>query len=69
MSTEQIIRAWKDVRYRQSLSEEEQALVPTHPAGAIELAASELADIDEEMGQCVNDTRQASGCIVPPALF
>jgi mersacidin/lichenicidin family type 2 lantibiotic len=42
MSTEQILRAWKDVRYRQSLSEEEQALLPTHPAGTLELSASAL---------------------------
>ena len=48
MSTEQIIRAWKDVSYRQSLSEEEQALLPAHPAGAIELAASAWTRISGE---------------------
>ena len=37
-----LIRAWKDARYRQSLSEAELALVPEHPAGVIELHASEL---------------------------
>jgi mersacidin/lichenicidin family type 2 lantibiotic len=48
MSPEQIIRAWKDVRYRQSLSEEEQALVPAHPAGSIELVASSMEHLFEE---------------------
>jgi mersacidin/lichenicidin family type 2 lantibiotic len=39
-----IVRAWKDAEHRQSLSSEEQALLPEHPAGAIEL-------IDEELDQ------------------
>jgi len=37
-----IVQAWKDPEYRQSLSEAERALLPDHPAGLIELAESEL---------------------------
>ena len=43
MSKGDIVRAWKDAEYRASLSAEEQALLPEHPAGAIELADEELA--------------------------
>ena len=46
MSTLDIVRAWKDAEYRQSLSAEMQALLPEHPAGFIELA-------DEELDQAV----------------
>src|SRR5215216_3497666 len=42
MSTADIIRAWKDADYRQSLGEEQRSLLPQHPAGLIELADSEL---------------------------
>ena len=42
MSLEKIIRAWKDEEYRLSLSEEEQAQLPTHPAGIIELTDEAL---------------------------
>ncbi len=42
MSTLDIIRAWKDEEYRASLSEEQRALLPAHPAGLIELADAEL---------------------------
>jgi mersacidin/lichenicidin family type 2 lantibiotic len=37
-----VIRAWKDVAYRLSLSAAEQALLPDNPAGAIELTETEL---------------------------
>lgn len=42
MSVQDIIHAWKDASYRSSLSEAEQALLPEHPAGAIELHEGEL---------------------------
>jgi mersacidin/lichenicidin family type 2 lantibiotic len=38
-----VIRAWKDEEYRQSLTEEERAQLPPHPAGLIELSEAELA--------------------------
>jgi mersacidin/lichenicidin family type 2 lantibiotic len=37
MSHENIIRAWKDEAFRNSLSEKERALLPEHPAGLVEL--------------------------------
>jgi mersacidin/lichenicidin family type 2 lantibiotic len=42
MSSEKIIRAWKDLEYRLSLSEAERAQLPGHPAGLIELTEKEL---------------------------
>jgi mersacidin/lichenicidin family type 2 lantibiotic len=36
MSNLNIIRAWKDPDYRRSLTEEQRAQLPAHPAGAIE---------------------------------
>lgn len=42
MSHENIIRAWKDESFRNSLSEEERALLPDNPAGLIELDDAQL---------------------------
>ena len=42
MSQQEIIQAWKDEEFRLSLSEEQRALLPEHPAGLIELADSDL---------------------------
>jgi mersacidin/lichenicidin family type 2 lantibiotic len=39
MSVLDVIRAWKDPAYRHSLTAEQRALLPSHPAGAIELSA------------------------------
>ena len=43
MSNRNVIRAWKDQEYRLGLNEAERALVPEHPAGAIELSDAALA--------------------------
>jgi len=40
-----IVRAWKDAGYRQSLSTEEQAVLPANPAGEIELNDAKLEAI------------------------
>jgi mersacidin/lichenicidin family type 2 lantibiotic len=42
MSSVDIVRAWKDAEYRQSLSEVERAQLPDHPAGLIELTDADL---------------------------
>ncbi len=42
MSNLNIIRAWKDARYRRSLSAAELAQMPENPAGPVELTDSEL---------------------------
>ena len=45
MSNGDIVRAWKDAEYRQSLSAEEQALLPEHPAGSLKLTDEELSQV------------------------
>lgn len=40
-----IIRAWKDPEYRESLSELEFAALPEHPAGMIELSDADLGGV------------------------
>jgi mersacidin/lichenicidin family type 2 lantibiotic len=42
MSTLDVIRAWKDEEYRASLRDFEIALLPAHPAGAVELPLDDL---------------------------
>ncbi len=45
MTHEQIIRAWKDEDYRQSMSGEELSALPAHPAGLVELSDESLGNI------------------------
>jgi mersacidin/lichenicidin family type 2 lantibiotic len=45
MSPEQIIRAWKDEAYRNSLSEAEAAKLPGNPAGLVELTDEEAGTV------------------------
>lgn len=40
-----IIRAWKDDEYRNSLSPEELAALPAHPAGFMALSDEDLGDV------------------------
>ncbi|MBV9258801.1 MAG: mersacidin/lichenicidin family type 2 lantibiotic [Ktedonobacteraceae bacterium] len=40
-----IVRAWKDEFYRQSLSEEERAQLPENPVGELELTDAELESV------------------------
>ena len=47
LSSEDVIRAWKDEEFRQSLSDAQRAQLPDHPAGAIEM--SDL-DVDGSWG-------------------
>ncbi len=42
MKTKDVIRAWKDAGYRQNLSEADQAKLPAHPSGMIELTDADL---------------------------
>lgn len=46
MSTEHIIRAWRDEEYREALSAEQSELLPESPIGAIELSEHELAEAE-----------------------
>ncbi len=43
MKKHQIIRSWRDPEYRASLSDAERALLPEHPAAAIDISEAELA--------------------------
>lgn len=42
MSTRNIIRAWKDEQYRQSLTAAEKETMPANPAGLPELSDAQL---------------------------
>lgn len=46
MSRFDIIRAWKDEAYRNSLSEEQRARLPANPAGSAELSPEEAAAVE-----------------------
>lgn len=45
MSTQQVLRAWRDHDYWLSLSETERARVPENPAGLVELMDAELEHV------------------------
>lgn len=45
MSSEEIIRAWKDPQYRRSLTKSKARLLPKHPAGIVEIADEDLGVI------------------------
>lgn len=45
ISNEDVIRAWKDPKFRNSLSEAVRAALPSHPAGAIELSDADLGSV------------------------
>ena len=46
MRTEDIIRAWKDEAFRQSLDTNQQARLPEHPVGLVELQDDDLTNAD-----------------------
>jgi len=45
MSRLDVIRAWKDKAFRQSLSDAERARLPQNPAGSVELTETEAAAV------------------------
>jgi len=61
MSNFDIVRAWKDENYRQSLSSEEQALLPANPAGSIELS-DELLDMVAGGDEASTAANFTAGC-------
>ena len=44
MPTMEVVRAWKDQEYRDTLTAEQLAELPQHPAGLIEFGQPELED-------------------------
>jgi mersacidin/lichenicidin family type 2 lantibiotic len=61
MSHQDIIRAWKNEEYRNSLSDAERAQLPENPAGLIELPDEEL---DAVAGGRLNNTSGGPYCVV-----
>ena len=71
MANIDIIRAWKDADYRNSLSEDQRSQLPKNPAGMIELSDAALETISggivtvgtgTGMGTGRNCTKCAGGC-------
>jgi mersacidin/lichenicidin family type 2 lantibiotic len=46
MSNDKIVRAWKDSKFRASLTEEQRQMLPQNPAGELELNDAELESVD-----------------------
>ena len=46
MKTNDIIRAWRDAEFMNSLSAEERTMLPANPAGDVELSDDDLAGIN-----------------------
>ena len=46
MSKPDIIRAWKDEEYFNTLSESERSLLPQNPAGIVELTEQDLLQVE-----------------------
>ncbi|HVF56056.1 MAG TPA: mersacidin/lichenicidin family type 2 lantibiotic [Pyrinomonadaceae bacterium] len=42
MNREQIIRAWKDEDFRESLNDVERSMLPEHPSGVVSISDDEL---------------------------
>ncbi|NJR66509.1 MAG: mersacidin/lichenicidin family type 2 lantibiotic [Leptolyngbyaceae cyanobacterium CRU_2_3] len=57
MSHENIIQAWKDESFRNSLSDDLQALLPENPAGLVQLTDAELGTAAGGFNSCVAGTK------------
>ncbi len=66
MSSIDIVRAWKDEDYRDSLSVKELEHLPEHPAGGIELSDAALMEVS---GAWVNPTSDVPRCLLTLASF
>ncbi|HWG43868.1 MAG TPA: mersacidin/lichenicidin family type 2 lantibiotic [Gemmataceae bacterium] len=64
MSRIDIIRAWKDETYRQSLSEAQRAALPPNPAGMVELTEAEAATVEGKMSYACCSTCHCSAAVV-----
>jgi mersacidin/lichenicidin family type 2 lantibiotic len=45
LNVQDIIRAWKDKQFRDSLSEEQRAQLPANPAGLVEIDDEQLVQV------------------------
>lgn len=57
MSTSEIIKAWSDPEYRDTLTDDQKEFLPDHPAGTI----GELSDMD--MNAMTNRTDTPCTCL------
>ncbi len=57
-----IVRAWKDEAYRESLSQEQKALLPANPAGELEMSDAELAMVVGACGYGYSDDCNYDPC-------
>jgi mersacidin/lichenicidin family type 2 lantibiotic len=60
MAAVDVIRAWKDADYRESLTAEELASLPANPAGMVELSDNELLGVTG--GLMIEPMTQTRGC-------
>jgi len=44
MSQSEIIRAWKDAKFRRRLSEAERAMLPPNPAGVLDVTEEQIKE-------------------------
>ncbi len=60
-----VVRVWKDMTYRASLSAEEQALLPAGPAGELELSEADLEIVNGAGGgqTILNSITTLAGCL------
>jgi mersacidin/lichenicidin family type 2 lantibiotic len=45
LTVQEIIRAWKDKNFRDSLNEEQRAQLPVNPAGLVEIDDAQLVQV------------------------
>jgi len=62
MKKNDVIRAWRDEEYRSSLSEQELAALPEHPAGILAVDDEVLQNIT---GGCGFKTTFVMSCVPP----
>jgi mersacidin/lichenicidin family type 2 lantibiotic len=60
MKTNEVVRAWKDEDYRETLTPEYRATLPQHPSGLIEFDRPELDD--ESYSSKVESKHTATRC-------
>ncbi len=65
MSQQDVIRAWKDPEYRNSLSAAELEGLPVHPAGVIEAGLVPLDAADARLTSTVDRTCTDMCCGTP----
>jgi mersacidin/lichenicidin family type 2 lantibiotic len=63
MPTMEIVKAWKDEEYRDTLTAEQRSQLPAHPSGVIEFGQAQLEDeslFGPAAGKCKFVTKSTS---------